>query len=61
MARDPKKRTRTSCTKYLAAHSRELDFVRFLQFNFFKQWAAVREHARKKGVAIIGDLPIFVA
>ncbi len=47
--------------KYLAAHSRELDFVRFLQFNFFKQWAAVREHARKKGVAIIGDLPIFVA
>lgn len=32
-----------------------------LQFLFEKQWAAVRDHAKKKGVKIIGDLPIYVA
>ncbi len=33
----------------------------FRQWLFFRQWAALREHAHQKGIKIIGDIPIFVA
>jgi len=32
-----------------------------LQFLFYEQWAKLRERAARAGIAIIGDLPIFVA
>ena len=34
---------------------------RFFQFLFFSQWGALKNYANKKGIQIIGDLPIFVA
>jgi 4-alpha-glucanotransferase len=34
---------------------------RFVQFEFDRQWRAVRDHAHRRGIALIGDLPIFVA
>jgi 4-alpha-glucanotransferase len=34
---------------------------RFEQFVFFRQLQALRDHARGRGVKLIGDLPIFVA
>lgn len=39
----------------------EVDAHRFGQFLFFRQWAALRDHARRRGVRLIGDLPIYVA
>jgi len=33
----------------------------FTQYLFFGQWALVRAAARERGIAIIGDIPIFVA
>jgi 4-alpha-glucanotransferase len=41
--------------------ARELDFERFCQFLFARQWTALRTHCRELGVALLGDLPIFVA
>ena len=38
-----------------------VDFHRFLQFQFSKQWSRLRRAAREKGIRIIGDMPIFVA
>ena len=35
--------------------------IEFRQFLFFRQWEALRAHARSRGVLIVGDLPIFVA
>ena len=32
----------------------------WVQFEFFEQWMALRSYANKKGVKIIGDIPIFV-
>jgi 4-alpha-glucanotransferase len=32
-----------------------------LQFFFFQQWDALKKYANKKGIRIIGDIPIFVA
>lgn len=39
----------------------EIDFHRFLQYLFQSQWDALRAHARARGVALLGDAPIFVA
>ncbi len=33
----------------------------FIQYLFFGQWAELREQARKRGIQIIGDAPIFTA
>src|SRR4030095_15510882 len=34
---------------------------KFIQFEFFRQWGALKRYANERGVRIIGDLPIFVA
>jgi 4-alpha-glucanotransferase len=38
-----------------------IDHVRFAQFLLFHQGARVQQHARAKGVRLIGDLPFFVS
>ena len=43
------------------AHAEEIAFWQFVQWCFDTQWQAVRDHGRARGVAIMGDLPIFVA
>ena len=44
-----------------AAHWRAVDFERFCQFLFFRQWHALRARAHAKGIRLVGDIPIFVA
>jgi 4-alpha-glucanotransferase len=39
----------------------ELERVAREQFAFFVQWRLLREHARARGVRILGDLPFYVA
>jgi 4-alpha-glucanotransferase len=39
----------------------QVDLVRFAQFLLFHQGARVQEHARSRGVRLIGDLPFFVS
>ncbi|MCX8057125.1 MAG: 4-alpha-glucanotransferase [Ignavibacteria bacterium] len=39
----------------------EIEYHKFIQFIFFKQWLELKEYANSKGIKIIGDLPIFVA
>ena len=38
----------------------EIEFHRFLQYEFFVQWKALRNYAHAHGVEIIGDVPIYV-
>ena len=40
---------------------RQRRYHAFVQLLFFRQWNALREHAREQGVRILGDLPMFVA
>jgi len=42
-------------------HADELEFYRFIQWIFSLQWQKLRTYANKKGIQIIGDMPIFVA
>jgi len=39
----------------------EVDFHRFLQFIFFRQWHRLKSYANKKGIKIIGDIPLYVS
>jgi len=39
---------------------KDLDFYRFLQYQFFRQWKALRRYANGKGIRIVGDIPIYV-
>ncbi len=43
------------------ADEAELRFQLFLQIVFDEQWLAVREYAHSRNIAILGDVPIFVA
>ncbi len=38
-----------------------IELQRVWQFFFFEQWSALRQYANGRGVAIVGDMPIFVA
>ncbi len=38
-----------------------IDQIRFEQFLFATQWQALREHARRQSLFLLGDLPMFVA
>ena len=38
-----------------------LFYYRFTQYHFYHQWQAVKAYANKKGIRIIGDMPIYVA
>lgn len=38
----------------------EIRFYGFVQFLFTRQWQALRDYARSKGIRIIGDVPIYV-
>ena len=39
----------------------EILYQKFVQYEFFKQWHAVKDYANQKGIKIIGDMPIFIA
>ncbi len=39
----------------------EIEYNKFIQFQFFKQWKEVKYYANSKGIKIIGDMPIFIA
>ncbi len=38
----------------------EIEREQFIQFIFYRQWRQLREYAHKKGIRLIGDIPIYV-
>jgi 4-alpha-glucanotransferase len=41
--------------------SSEMEFHRFAQFEFFRQWKKLRERCTRCGISVMGDIPIYVA
>ncbi len=41
--------------------SKEIRFHEFVQFEFDRQWTELRDLCRRKGIGLLGDVPIFVA
>jgi 4-alpha-glucanotransferase len=42
-------------------HAARIHFWQFCQWNFFRQWRALKAYANGHGVKIVGDAPIFIA
>lgn len=47
--------------KYRDLLCREIEFYKFVQYLFFKQWHSLKTYANENGIKIIGDMPIYVA
>lgn len=47
--------------KYNEKFAEEKEFYQFQQYMFQIQWKKLRTYANKKGIQIIGDIPIYVA
>lgn len=54
-------RDKATIEKCMDKYDDEVNFYRFLQFEFAIQWAEIKNYAHQKGVEIIGDIPIYVA
>lgn len=48
-------------TRYLEQIKEDIEFWKFVQFEFFTQWHRVKKYANDKGIMIIGDMPFYVA
>ncbi|NSL54678.1 4-alpha-glucanotransferase [Uliginosibacterium aquaticum] len=42
-------------------HAERINFWKFCQCAFFRQWHSLKTYAHSKGIQIIGDAPIFIA
>lgn len=42
-------------------HAARISGYKFAQFLFFRQWRALQDHARGRGVQLFGDMPIYIA
>lgn len=40
---------------------REMDYVKFQQYCFDRQWTALRRYANGRGITLLGDMPLFLA
>jgi len=58
---DIKKREASALEKAAAELAGEIKFHSFVQFLAFTQWRDIKEYARNLGIAVIGDVPIYVA
>lgn len=49
------------CIQNVFSYESKAAFWKFVQYIFYKQWNEIKDYAHKKGIAIIGDMPIYVA
>ncbi len=56
-----KKREKSALEAAKSRLADDIDFYCVTEFLFFRQWFALKEYANKKGIKIIGDVPIYVA
>ena len=56
-----KLREEAAIRKYTRKYKDDIDFWKWLQFEFYKQWESFRAYVNGKGIKILGDMPIYVA
>ena len=56
-----KKHNKDALKEFSLNNSKEIEFWKYIQFMFFSQWNSLKSYANEKGIAIIGDLPIYVS
>ncbi|WP_055665778.1 4-alpha-glucanotransferase [Desnuesiella massiliensis] len=56
-----KNRERDALEYYKHLLKDEIEYWRFIQYEFFKQWKNLKKYVNSLGIEIIGDIPIYVA
>ncbi|HSI24403.1 MAG TPA: 4-alpha-glucanotransferase, partial [Methylotenera sp.] len=56
-----KNKQSTAIKQVKKANGQAIGIIKFTQFLFFKQWHTLKTYANQKGIAMFGDIPIFVA
>ncbi len=56
-----KNRDRTAMALLDVVIKETVDFFRFQQYEFMKQWTQLKTYANEKGIKIIGDIPFYVS
>ncbi len=49
------------CKLYKQEHMESIEFWKFCQYQFFKQWLALKQYANNRGIQIIGDIPFYLS
>ena len=55
------KRDAAALRKWRRKLKDEVDCHRFQQFEFYRQWDALRTYCKERGILIMGDIPIYVS
>ncbi|MFI3230238.1 MAG: 4-alpha-glucanotransferase [bacterium] len=58
---DIKLRKKSAVSKYKKELKDNIDFWKFVQWQFYKQWTSLKSYVNSLGIEIIGDLPIYVS
>ncbi len=58
---DIKRREPKALEEYRAKYDEDMCFYMFLQYEFNRQWKKLKAYAGRRGIRIIGDIPIYVA
>jgi malto-oligosyltrehalose synthase/4-alpha-glucanotransferase len=56
-----KNRNEEALAEFVAQNAERLEYLKFGQFMFARQWMALRRYANYQEVKIIGDIPIYVS
>jgi 4-alpha-glucanotransferase len=56
-----KNRDADALEKFRKNNEEQINFHKFLQFLFFRQWGALKSYANSSGIKLIGDIPIFLS
>ena len=54
-------RDKSSLKEWSEKLSDDIQYNKFVQFIFLRQWKALKNYSNQKGIKIIGDMPIFIA
>lgn len=53
-------RDKLAMKEYTELYTDDINFYKYLQYLFFKQWFALKKYANSKGIKMIGDIPYFM-
>ena len=56
-----KMRKETALKPFHTLLSDQIEFHKFIQYLFFRQWLDVKDYAHQNNIRIIGDIPLYVA
>ena len=59
-AEDIRKRWGYSVDYYRTTYKEDMDFYKYIQYLFDRQWKKLKAYANENGIEIVGDIPIYL-